>query len=61
MEAQLEDHGIRVRLTLYGIVWEVNFKVIMYWRQVGRVGRQDEYCCTLLYVTVILEPLIKIK
>ena len=33
----------------------MNFEIIMYWKQVGRVGRPDEYCCKLFFVTVILE------
>ena len=57
VQVQLEDHGIRVRLYMYGVVFEVSIKVIMYWRQVGRIGKRDQYCCKLLYVAIILEPL----
>ena len=38
------------------IVFVLQYAVIKYQKQVGRVGRPDQYWCKLLYVTVILEP-----
>ena len=45
---------------MYSSVCEVKFEVIIYSRQVSRVGRPDEYCCKLLYAQSLDKVKIKI-